>query len=98
MPLTPEEFELHLTDLRDRLRAHLERGEGSYSDLRAEAEKVLSLAGEHPEEYARHPEVEGLVADLLARGRQKEFMAWGAPEEAPGCLLGWLFGGRRDHR
>ncbi len=98
MPLTPEEFELHLTDLRDKLRAHLERGEGRYSDLRAEAEKVLSLAGEHPEVCARYPEVEGLVADLLARGRQREFMAWGAPAEAPGCLLGWLFGSRGQRR
>jgi hypothetical protein len=94
-PLTPEEFELHLEDLCERIRAYLERGEGKYDRLRSQAEEVLSLSDEFPEVYERHTEVEGLIAAMLAREKQKEFMAWNAPGEAPGCLLGWLFRGRR---
>ncbi|MFO8007043.1 MAG: hypothetical protein R6V05_04825 [Candidatus Brocadiia bacterium] len=92
--LTPEEFEAHLQDLHARLTAYVERGEGDYERLRREAGEVLSLADEFPDVYARHREVEGLVAAMLAREKQKDFMAWNTPSEAPGCMFGWLFGGK----
>ncbi len=93
--LTPQEFELHLKDLREKLRAHLERGEGSGSQIRRDAEQVLALAHEFPEVYARYPDVEGMVADLLAREQQKQIFGTGQPREAPGCALAWLFRRRK---
>jgi len=93
--LTPEDYELALRDLKGKLEAFIERGEGSRKALRREAEDVLSLSEQFPEVYARHPEIEGLVAELLARERQEKYMAFGAQREAPGCLLGWLVRGRR---
>jgi hypothetical protein len=89
--LTPAEFELHLKDLRDRLRAYLERGEGNLKQLHKEAEAVLSLASEFPDVYERYQDVEGMVADMLARERQQAVFGTGAPPKAPGCALGWLF-------
>jgi len=88
--LTPEEFQLHLGDLRERLVAYLERGEGKPAEILGEAEQVLALRGDFPEVWERHADVEGLVADLLAHRRQQK--VFGTPEqrEAPGCLLGWL--------
>ncbi|MHC4787627.1 MAG: hypothetical protein ACYS8K_00245 [Planctomycetota bacterium] len=88
--LTPEEFELHLKDLRDRLTAYLERGEGQLQGLHREAEAVLVLADQFPQIYQRYPEVEGMVADMLARERQQEVFGTGAPEQKPGCALGWM--------
>jgi hypothetical protein len=94
--LTPQEFELHLKDLRDRLRALLDKGEGSSGELRREAEELLLMAGGYPGVYERYPNLPGLVADLLAREKQKEYVAAGPRGEAPGCLLGWLL--RRKKR
>jgi len=88
--LTPEEFELHLKDLRERLCAHLERGEGEFKRLCKEAEELLALRGEFPDVSARYEDVEGLVAEMLARRKQRDFMASSAPADTPGCLLGWL--------
>jgi hypothetical protein len=88
--LTPEDYDLALRDLANRLEAYLQRGEGSRKELRRQAEDVLSLSAQFPEVYARHPEVEGLVAELLARQQQEKYMAFNAPREAPGCMFGWL--------
>jgi hypothetical protein len=93
--LTPQEFELHLKDLRDKLRAYLERGEGSPARLRKEAEAVLALAQEFAEVYERYPDVEGMVADLLAREKQSQVFGTGQAREAPGCALAWLFRRRK---
>ena len=90
--LTPQEFELHLKDLRDRLAAYFERGEGSAKGLHKEAEAVLTLADQFPAVYARYPEVEGMVAELLAREQQLKVFGTGQPSQAPGCALGWLLG------
>jgi hypothetical protein len=88
--LTPQEFELHLKDLRQRLRAYLERGEGSLRGLRKEAEDVLALAPQFPQVYERYPDVEGMVAEMLARQRQEDIFGTGKPRQAPGCMLAWL--------
>jgi hypothetical protein len=93
--LTPQEFELHLRDLRDKLKAYLERGEGSLGQLRKEAEAVLALTHEFPVVWARYPEVEGMVADLLAREKQRQVFGTGQAREAPGCALAWLFRRRK---
>jgi hypothetical protein len=92
--LTPEDYELALRDLEGRLNAYLQSGEGSRKDLRRAAEDVLSLSDQFPEVYARHPQLEGLVAELLAREQQERYMAFNAPREAPGCMFGWLLGRR----
>ncbi len=89
--LTAQEFELHLKDLREKLREYLETGEGKYRDLRRQAENVLALAEEFPAVYRRYEDIEGLVAAMLAREKQKEFMTSEPAEEKSGCLLGWLF-------
>jgi len=94
--LTPQEFELHLRDLRDRLHAYLEGGEGSRREVQKLAEEVLSLRDQFPQVYERYPEVEGMVADMLARQRQEDIFGTGRPREAPGCMLGWLL--RRKDR
>ncbi len=88
--LSPQEFEQHLKELQQRLTDYLERGVGKFERLRAEAQKVLSLAREFPDVFERYQHVEGLVAEMLAREKQKEFMATQPPDEAPGCLLGWV--------
>ena len=89
--LTPQEFEQHVEELRTHLREYLEQDVGKYRQLRAEAEQVLRLAPDFPEVYEKFPDVEGLVAEMLAREKQKDFMASQEPDqEAPGCLLGWL--------
>jgi hypothetical protein len=93
---TPEDYELVLRDLEGRLEAFLLRGEGSRKELRREAEDALSLAAEFPQVYERHPQLEGLVAELLARQQQEKYMAFNAPREAPGCMFGWLLGRRRQ--
>jgi len=92
--LTPEEFELHLADLRERLLAHLGRGEGNRRSLLRDAEQVLALRDDFPEIYARHGDVEGMIADLLALRQQEKFSGSGTTSEPSGCLLGWLFGRR----
>jgi hypothetical protein len=55
---------------------------------------VLEAAGQFPEVCSRYEDVEGMVAELLARRQQRKFMATDAPKESPGCLLGWLLGRR----
>jgi hypothetical protein len=95
-PLTPEEYELHLKDLRERLRLYLERGEGNSRQLLHDTESVLELADDFPEVMERNQDVHGLVGELLARQQQERFFAESAaPREAPGCLLGWFFPRRR---
>lgn len=90
--LTPQEYEMELESLRDSITAYIERGEGEYKRIRRRAEELLLLRHEFPEVYARHEDIEGIIADLLAREKQKEFMSWyKEEEEAPGCLVGWLF-------
>jgi hypothetical protein len=88
--LTPEEFELHVQDLRQRLQAFLERGEGSLPRLRKDAEEVYLLRSDYAEVFDRHPDLDGLVGEMLARREQRRFVAPGARTESPGCLLGWL--------
>jgi hypothetical protein len=48
------------------------------------------MASQFRKEYERYPDLEGLVAEMLAREQQQKFMATDIPGEAPGCLLGWL--------
>ena len=95
--LTPQEYEQHLVDLRDRIRAYFDTGEGSARDLEAEARKVFALANEFREVFDRHEEIKGLVGGLLARRQQEKAMgAYAAPPaEARGCMLGWLLGRRK---
>ncbi len=93
--LTPEDIELHLNDLRERLVAFLERGEGKASELRKAAEHVFALRDEFAEVFERHGDIEGLVADFLARQRQVEFTGVQERRDAPGCLLAWLFRRRK---
>ncbi len=94
--LTSEEYELHLKDLADRLRTYFEGGGGDIGGLLKDAENVLELREEFPDVFQRHEQVEGLVAELLARGQQERFRSQGgAQREKPGCLLGWLRRGKR---
>jgi len=91
--ITRDEYELHLKDLSERLRAHLESGEGRGEELLREAEELLELGQEFPDVLEHHGELQGLVAELLARRQQEKFIATQQPQkEAPGCLLGWLLG------
>ena len=93
--ITRDEYELHLRDLSERLRAHLESGEDKGEELMREAEELLELGPEFPDVLERHGEIEGLVAELLARRQQEKFIATQQPEkESSGGLLGWLFGRR----
>ena len=93
--LTPQEYELHLKDLRERLHSYLKGGGENVDRLLRDAESVLELAETYPHVFERYREVEGLVAEVLARRRQQKFLAQpSAPAEAPGCLLGWLSGRR----
>lgn len=90
-PLTPEEYEAHLKDLKERLELHFNSGEGKIADLLKDAERVLECAGDYPEVFARYQQVEGLVAEMLARRRQDQFLQQqGDVAKPPGCLLGWL--------
>ena len=89
--LTPAEYEAHLKDLEERLRLYLDRGEGSAGQLLKDAEHVFELADDYREVFDRHPSVEGLVGELLARKRQDQFLPQAPPKRSPGCALGWLF-------
>ena len=94
--LTPQEYELYLKDLAERLRDFLERSEGRPDRLKQDAEDLLGLADAHPDVFARHSDVEGLVAEMLARVEQTKFRSAGtASREAPGCMFGWLLGRRK---
>jgi len=93
--LTPDEYDLHLRDLRERLCAFLERGEGNLPRLRRDAENVLALTDEFPDVWGRYGDVEGLVAEMLARQEQLKYMASAPKSEAPGCLVGWVMGSRK---
>ena len=89
--LTREEFEQHLVDLAARLREHLDGSGESPKQLLRDAEHVFELADEFPDVMARHEDVEGLVAALLARRQQEKFAAGASKSsEPPGCLLGLL--------
>jgi len=87
--LTPAEYEAHLKDLRDRLNLYLEKGEGNARQLLKDAEHVLELADEFAGIFKRYEVVEGLVAEILARRRQQEFLQ-PQQQQSPGCVLGWL--------
>jgi len=93
--LTPAEYEAHLKDLEERLRLYLEGGEGSADELLKDAKHVLELADDYRQVLERHPSVEGLVAELLARKRQEQFLPQQPPQRSPGCALGWLFGRKK---
>ena len=93
--LTPAEYEAHLRDLEERLRLYLDQGEGSAGELLKDAEHVLELADDYREVFERHPSVEGLVAELLARRRQEQFLPQQSSKRSPGCALGWLFGRKK---
>jgi hypothetical protein len=88
--LTPDEYDLHLKDLKERMQAFLEEGEGDLGKLLHDAEELVSMREEFPEVYARFPEVEGLCCALLARRQQIKVMGGPQEKEAPGCMLGWL--------
>ena len=93
--LTPQEYELHLKDLRERLTLFLDAGSGDPRQLMKDTEAVLEMADAFPEVFRRYEDVEGMVGELLARHKQSEFLSQqSGPREAPGCLLGWLFGKR----
>jgi hypothetical protein len=93
--LTPEEYDLHLQDLKRQLEAFLQTGEGDPKRIQREAEELLSMREEYAEVYARYPEIEGLCCGFIARRQQMKVMGVGqAPANAPGCLLGWLLRGR----
>ena len=94
--LTPQEYELHLRDLKERLVAYLERGEGDLEKLHRDAEELLSMMDEFREIYERFPELEGMLAEMLAREKQLQFMPKAPAADAPGCLLGLLLKRRRE--
>jgi hypothetical protein len=88
--LSPQDYESELKDLRQRLKLYLDSGVGEMKQLLKDAQRVLEMGGEYPEVLGRYRDVEGLVADLLARGQQQKFLSGQSSGEAPGCLLGWL--------
>jgi len=96
--LTPDEFELHLRDLEQRLDDYLERGEGKSGELLRLGEELLGMREAYPDVWNRHGRVEGMLADVLARRQRDKVVASQEPtEERPGCLIGWLLGrGRRN--
>jgi hypothetical protein len=89
--LSPQDYESELKDLRQRLKLYLDSGVGDMKQLLKDAQRVLEMGAEYPEVLGRYRDVEGLVADLLARGQQQKFLSGQSSGEAPGCLLGWLF-------
>jgi len=88
--VTEAEYETYLDDLRDRLKSYLDSGAGDRDRLLKDAEKVLELKDEHPQAFQRHKEVEGLVAELLARRQQQMFAQSMVCREQPGCIGSWL--------
>ncbi len=92
--LTSREYELHLKDMCERLKAYLEGGGEDPKHLLKDAENVLELADSFPEVFERYRRVEGLVAAVLARQKQHElFVTPKGPPDSPGCLLFWLLRG-----
>ena len=96
--LTPQDYELHLRDLKERLVAYLERGEGDLKKLHRDAEELLSMVDEFAEVYARFPELEGMLAEMLAKEKQLQFMPEAPAADAPGCLLGLLLQQRKKKK
>ena len=88
--LTEEEYEAHLRDLAERIRAHLERGEGDRDRLLNDCEKVLELADDYPAAVQRHPEIEGLVGELLAKRQQDKFMRGVGGQQQHAGILSWF--------
>lgn len=87
-----------------RLQLFLDEGKGAEKNLLKEAEELLAMRERYPAVFERHAHVEGRVADLIARHDQAEAFGQMQPRggqggsgdsEAPGCLLGWLFKGKR---
>lgn len=90
--ISPQEYELSLEALIDRIEAYLETGQGDSEQIVREASELLELKEIYPEAMRRHRELEGLLGELLAKREQERFTArQGKEREAPGCLLGWLF-------
>lgn len=96
-PISPREYEMSIEALIDRIEIYLDTGEGDSQQIIREAEELLELKDVYPEAINRHPELQGLLGELLARKQQERFRAnrkEGEEREAPGCLLGWLFSGK----
>lgn len=93
--LSPEEYELHLKDLSERLEVFLERGEGDAGRLLKLAEELLGMSEAFPAVYEKYRRIEGLAGDMLAKRTQQQFMKGDSAAGARrGCLIGWLFGER----
>ena len=91
--LTPQEYEQDLKVLREGLRLYLRGGGGEAKQLLRDAESLMELSKAFPEVYQRNSDVEGLVAELLARRQQEKFLPPPpSRSQTPGCLLGWLVG------
>lgn len=88
--LTPDEYSLHLQDLKARMEAFLDKGEGDLRRLLHDAEELVGMRDEFPEVYERYPDIEGLCCGVLARRQQMRVMGGPQEKEAPGCLFGWL--------
>jgi len=90
--LSRQEYELDLKRLAEELRLCLDGAGGDAGRLLRDAESLIELSGAFPDVYERHKNVEGLVAELLARRQQEQsFPKQSAGADAPGCMLGWLF-------
>jgi hypothetical protein len=93
--ISPQEYELSLKALINRIKTYLESGEGDTDQIIREAQELLEMKDVYPEALRRHRELEGLLGELLARREQERFRGSSKDErEAPGCMLGWLFGDR----
>jgi hypothetical protein len=84
---------MHLRYLSERLEDLVESGEGNAEKILDEAAELLELGQNHyPDILRGHPEIQGMLGDVLARRQQEKFMTGQQQEsDARGCLLGWLF-------
>lgn len=93
--ISPQEYEMSIQALIERIKTYLDTGQGDTEQILREAEELLEMRNIYPEAMHRHRELQGLLGDLLARREQERFSSpQGGEREAPGCLLGWLFGGK----
>ena len=91
--LSPEEYELHLKDLSQRLEAFLHGNGGDAGRLLNLAEELIGMSDSFPEIYEKHRQIEGLIGETFARRKQQQFLSNAASNRTErGCLLGWLFG------
>jgi hypothetical protein len=92
--ISEQMYDKLLADFKTRLRTYVEAGEGSEKRLMREAEDMLGYRAQFPETWQKHHEVEGLIAEVIARRQQlRAFtgMSGEKSQDAPGCLIGWLF-------